>query len=73
MTAQKEIAPMPISIPERQTKLLAMLYELRAQTMMASDAAARLKWLVVSQELRQSHDSVCRAISIVEQQHPELT
>ena len=73
MTSQQEITPMPISVEQRRTCLLSMLYELRAQTMMASDAAARLKWLVPGFKCRAAHDAICEAISIVEQQHPELT
>lgn len=72
MTGTLDIAPMPISIPERQTRTLSMLYELRNQTLMASEAAARLGWLSPGFKTRQAHDLICQSITEIETRHPEL-
>lgn len=72
-TPLAEITPMPISMEERQTRTLAMLYELRLQTLLCSDAATRLGWLSAGFKARQAHDLLCQALTELETAHPELT
>lgn len=64
---------MPISIAERQTRTLALLYELRNQTLMASEAAARLGWLSPGCKVRAAHDLIRQSITEIETRCPEPT